>query len=547
MASMDSMVAVNADDQADVVIVGAGPCGVTLANYLGTYGVSCLLVERSPEVLDYPRAVGADDEALRSWQGVGLAEAALRDMVQNAPARYYNSRGRCFAEVGPREQPFGWPRRNVFIQPLTETTLRAGLTRFPNVRFETGLEVTGVRQDDSGVTLSARAADGAERTLRARYAVGADGGRSTVREAVGVALGGLTHANKWLVIDVMDDPLFSPCSAVHCDPVRPNMSIHLPYGYRRLEFQLLPGETDEQVLEPAFLARLMRRHYPAGVTLPPIKRARIYLHHSRIAEKFQAGRVFLAGDAAHLQPPFFGQGMNSGLRDATNLAWKLAWVLRHGAHPRTLESYGSERREHALAMVNFVTWLGGFYKPWSRLTERVRDGFFAALRFLPGAREYILGLKFKPMSFYRQGVVLQDAALLARQNNPVGRMFMQPLLEFEGKAMRLDDLIGPRFALIGLRLDPWSLLSGAQRAALASLQCQPLCVLPSRAAARPAPAAPTLVAEDLQGRLRDWETGAPQWPCILLRPDRYVAAVCSAAELPATINRFIGIMKEGTA
>jgi 3-(3-hydroxy-phenyl)propionate hydroxylase len=112
--------------KADVVIVGAGPCGVTLANYLGVYGVSTLLIERSLEVLDYPRAVGADDEALRSWQGVGLTQALLDDMIQNAPARYYNSKGRCFAEVAPAEQPYGWPRRNLFIQPLTEVTLRKG-------------------------------------------------------------------------------------------------------------------------------------------------------------------------------------------------------------------------------------------------------------------------------------------------------------------------------------------------------------------------------------------------------------------------------------
>jgi 3-(3-hydroxy-phenyl)propionate hydroxylase len=263
------------------------------------------------EVLDYPRAVGADDEALRSWQGVGLTQALLDDMIQNAPARYYNSKGRCFAEVAPAEQPYGWPRRNLFIQPLTEVTLRKGLLRYENVRIQLGMEIEGLVQNDSGVLLQAKDSNGKHFTIEAAYAVGADGGRSTIRDLIDVKLVGKTHANKWLVIDVLNDPLYAPYTAIHCHPERPSISIHLPYGYRRLEYQLKRNERDEDVLQPENIEKLMRLHYKDFDQLPEMKRARIYLHHSRIAEKFQVGRVFLAGDAAHLQPPFFGQGMNS--------------------------------------------------------------------------------------------------------------------------------------------------------------------------------------------------------------------------------------------
>src|SRR5690606_16072975 len=227
----------NAALKADVVIVGAGPCGVTLANHLGVYGIRTIVLERSEAVLDYPRAVGADDEALRSWQSVGLAENVLGDMIQNVPARYYDSQGYCLAEVAPGTQPYGWPRRNLFIQPLTEATLRKGLERFEHVDVRLGVEVIGLVQNAEGVQLQARDAAGNELTVDCAYAVGADGGRSTIRSLIGAKLEGKTHTNKWLVVDVLNDQLDAPYTAIHCHPVRPSISINLPYGFRRLEFQ----------------------------------------------------------------------------------------------------------------------------------------------------------------------------------------------------------------------------------------------------------------------------------------------------------------------
>ncbi|MEY2770917.1 MAG: hypothetical protein RIQ38_1336 [Pseudomonadota bacterium] len=525
-----------------VAIVGAGPCGVTIANYLGTFGIQTLLIERSTEILDYPRAVGADDESLRSWQGVGLAHDLLKDMIQNAPARYHNSKGECFAQVSPGEQPHGWPRRNLFIQPLTEQTLRKGLARFDSVRTLLGWELVSLTQNDQAVELSLTDPDGDTRQVRAAYVVGADGGRSTVRSASGIELKGMTHANKWLVIDVTDDPLDAPYTAIHCHPQRPSMSIHLPYGYRRLEFQLLPGEDEAQILAPAQLERLMRQHYPHDVPLPPIQRARIYLHHSRIADRFQVGRVFVAGDAAHLQPPFFGQGLNSGMRDATNIAWKLALVLKGAAHPRILQSYDSERRDHAEAMVNFATWMGRFYKPRNRLTEWCRDLFFKAIQVLPGARDHILQLRFKPMSRYTQGIVV-PLAQPAGKADPVGRMFMQPLVEQDGRAHKLDDVIGPHFAVLGLGVDPTQGLTPSQRAFLDRIGARLLMVQPSRSPALRTAVDPSVtVVDDVQGKFRDWRMKQPSWDYVILRPDRYVAAVGSSARASHWVARLEALM-----
>lgn len=532
----------NTQLKTQVVVVGAGPCGVTIANYLGTFGIDTLLIERSDTILDYPRAVGADDEALRSWQGVGLANELLKDMIQNVPARYYSSAGHCFAEVSPGEQPHGWPRRNLFIQPLTEVTLRKGLERFSCVTPVLGTELQSLQQDEQGVTVQARRDNGEVLDIRCDYLVGADGGRSTVRGLIGVELVGMTHSNKWLVIDVVDDPLYAPYTAIHCNPKRPSISIHLPYGYRRLEFQLMENENEEQVLEPDNLKQLMRKHYPGNMPMPEIKRARIYLHHSRTAERFDADRVFLAGDAAHLQPPFFGQGMNSGLRDATNIAWKLALVLKGSVHPRILSSYDSERREHAETMVNFATWIGSFYKPRSRFIEYFRDLFFRSVQSLPSIRDYILQLRFKPMSRYKTGVVI-PLKEHGRKDDPIGRMFMQPLVEFEGNALKLDDAVGPRFAVLALNFDPKTVLTERNQTFLRRIDARAFNVMPSRSPAhRIAANGDTLVLDDLQGKFRDWMAKNPQWEFIVIRPDRYVAAVGTRAQASGLLDQLENIM-----
>uniref|UniRef100_UPI001C692662 bifunctional 3-(3-hydroxy-phenyl)propionate/3-hydroxycinnamic acid hydroxylase n=1 Tax=Pseudonocardia pini TaxID=2758030 RepID=UPI001C692662 len=389
--------------ETDVAVVGAGPCGTTLATLLGRAGVRTVVLDREPAVTPYPRAVAIDDESLRTLQTAGVLADVLPDLIRNVPIRYHSSTGRVLAHVGPSGRPYGHPRRNLFLQPLLERTLRAGLDRFPHVTLHTGTEVTDVDAGADGVRLEAKSGEGLVE-VRARYAVGADGGRSLVRQALGIALEGSTAPSRWLVVDVAGDTLDAPYSAVHCDPDRPTMTIPLPYAHRRFEFKLLPGEEDEQAASEGFVAGLLRRFYPDA--LPEVQGRRVYWHHSRIAATFGAGPVFLAGDAAHLQPPFFGQGMNSGIRDATNLAWKLAAVTAGRAGPALLDTYDAERRGHATAMVSFATRVGAMYQPRSRRTEIVRDGFFRAVQRIPGARDYILQMRYKPAPRYGAGAVV---------------------------------------------------------------------------------------------------------------------------------------------
>ena len=530
--------------EADIAIVGAGPCGATLANLLGTSGVPTVLLDRETEVTPYPRAVAVDDESLRSFQATGLVEQVLPDLIQNAPIRYHSSSGRVLAHVRPSAQPYGWPRRNLFFQPLLEKTLRAGLERFSGVRLLAGTEVAKLAQDADGVELAATGPDGPV-SVRARYVVGADGGRSFVRESVGIELVGTTAPSRWLVVDVREDALESLYSAVYCDPDRPTMTIPLPYGHRRFEFKLLPDEDELDIVRDERVMDLLRPYY-RGLPLPELFGKRVYWHHSRIASTFQAGRVFLAGDAAHLQPPFFGQGMNSGIRDATNLAWKLAAVTAGRAAPQLLDTYDAERRGHARAMVSFATRVGGMYQPRNRATEVVRDVFFRGVQVIPGARDYILQMKYKPAPRYEQGVVVDPGT---DKGSPVGKLFGQPFVEdADGRRRRLDDVFGTSFAVLGLTGHPDAHLSAAGRTVLDRLGATVWEVAPPRPGrrsaapdGRPEPGPDALY--DVTGAFRDIRLERPQDEVLVLRPDRYVAAACRMADLDrvvATLGRLVG-------
>ena len=539
---------------ADVAIVGGGPVGALIANLLGTYGLRTVVIERSPQILDYPRAVGMDDEALRVLQAAGLAQEVLKDTISNVPMRMFTATGRCFADILPTTREFGWYRRNIFSQPLAERALRQGLARFPHVHMRLGTEVTGFAQDPAGVTLAVRSTEPpganaanaancgdapAPQQLRVRYLVGADGGRSTVREQVlKMPFDGATHARKWVVIECDNDPLDAPFTALHCVPARPYVTLRLPYGLRRWEFILFPGEDDEQMLRPEKVRELLRGHVPDPSALN-ILRARVYTHHSRVARRFREGRVFLAGDAAHLSPPWIGQGLNAGIRDAGNLAWKLAAVVRDDLGPQLLDTYHAERHGHAKAMIDLADQVGAIFALRNRPLAWLRDRLLLGMQHLPPVRDYVLQMRFKPMPRYGPGAMVSTSAAPsgAPALAPLGRMLLQPQVELpDGRAVMLDDACGQGFALLGWQCDPLAHFNAAQRARWQALGARALMVVRARSGAAPGQpitaGTATTVVQDLENVLSVWfqRSGAT---LLLLRPDRYVAALGTAQNFAA--------------
>jgi 3-(3-hydroxy-phenyl)propionate hydroxylase len=519
-----------------VVVVGGGPNGIALANLLGAYGVRTVVIEREREILEYPRAVGMDDEALRLFQTVGLAEPLLADMIPNVPLRMFRADGRCFADIRASTREFGWWRRNIFMQQIAERTLRRGLQRFPSVELRLGEEVTALEQDDTGVTLRVRGLDNHSYPLRCDWCVAADGGRSPVREMLGVPLHGKTHAIKWVVIDVRNAPLDAPYTALNCDPRRPNVCIYLPYGYRRWEFMVFAHEDAEAIASPESVRRLLAP-YVKDPQAVEIVRARTYTHHSRVAERFVVGRVALVGDAAHLSPPWIGQGLNAGLRDVGNLAWKLAGIVNGQLQPQVLQSYHQERHRHAKAMIDLADVFGAMLMPTSRIKAWLRDRFFTAVRLLPGVKNYVLQMRFKPMPKYEEGVVVKTPG-----TPMVGRMLIQPDVEdASGARRKLDDVIGPGFAVIGWQLDPQAALGDAERGFWCALGAQFIRIDRARCGGalgvRMTSAHGSTCVEDVDNQFSDWIDAHPG-SVLVLRPDRYIAAQCSAAELAEVTRQF---------
>ena len=519
--------------KAEVVIVGGGPNGITLGNYMGLYGIDAVVLESSEEILPYPRAVGMDDEAMRVLQGVDLAEIASKDMIRNVPLRYYNARGVCFAEVKPTKARYGWPMRNIFMQHLTEVTLRAGLERFDSVDLRLGHTMESIEQDDEGVTMCVKDAQGNAYNLKADYVVAADGGRSEVRKQLDVGYTGITHPARWVVVDAANDRLDAPYTALHADPERPFVCIHLPYQYRRWEFMLHPGEDEAQMCEEGVIRELIRHHIGDDADELDIVRIRAYTHNSRVASNFVKGRVLLCGDAAHITPPWAGQGLNSGLRDVVNIGWKLAAVAKGRISPKVLQTYDSERRGHATDLIALADNLGAVLGMTNPVLAGIRDWIFKASSSVDNLREHLVEFKFKPVAQISKGIVYHESDEVY-ENSPVGKLFIQPDVEDkDGERCKLDTILGDWFSVVGFRINPVEHLSPENRSFWDQLETRYVQVNRSRSGKSyhdRLEATGALSVEDVDNALSDW-FGDVRDKIVILRPDRFVAAVTSPRRL----------------
>jgi 3-(3-hydroxy-phenyl)propionate hydroxylase len=472
----------------DVAIVGFGPTGATLANLLALRGLKVVVFERDKDVFVLPRAVHFDAECMRVFQTIGIADAMLPDLFVGPGMKFVNAQGELLIDWSrpPGVGPHGWCASYKFHQPQLERTLRTQLakTQLADVRLRH--EVFAIDEGDDHVRIRFEdTAHGRLSHTTARYVVGCDGARSTVRRFIGTELADLKSHERWVVVDVLLDrerPDLGDFSIQYCDPERPITYTRGPHNRRRWEIMVMPGDDESQLGSSAWIwERLKRWITPADARL---ERSAIYTFHSVIAQGWRRARLLIAGDAAHQTPPFMGQGMAAGIRDASNLAWKLADVIRGRMHDTLLDTYESERKPHVREFIETAVQLGTVIQATDLAAVESRDREMTAAM-----------LKFKTPQ-PRLGVGYHDGA-------QGGHIAPQPC---SADGTRLDDTVGYHFVLVAV-----AELAEHAGTGLEAVGDQPVAIMSAD-----------------EGALRDWlaSTGAR---AVLLRPDRYVYGVANDA------------------
>jgi 3-(3-hydroxy-phenyl)propionate hydroxylase len=442
----------------EVLVVGNGPVGATIAALLGRYGVKTLVLDKTHEVVLMPRAIALDNEALRILQLAGLSEDAFEKIVIPEVRMHSPILGQ-FSRANTAGCVDGHPKLVTFYQPDLEQAMRNQVSRMKSVTSLGGFELESLVEESDCVVASVRDQDGNTHFVRAQYLIGADGASSRVRALIGQEFEGQTYAEDWLIVDARNRHK-SAIDHVEfiCDPRRPTPHMPAPGGRERWEFMLHPGESREELESPESIARLIAPWVnPQELE---IERKAVYRFHARCCNKFSKGRIFLAGDAAHITPPFVGQGLVAGLRDGANLAWKLAWVLRGYAAPSVLDTYDVERRPHAQAMINLAKLMGRLVMPRNKIAAFFIHGLMRMLALTPATRRYFEQLDIKPKNIFKHGLFMQH-----RRGDKLvrGSLFPQAWVRDMQKQIKLsDDALGDNLTLVGFGVDPLSLLTAAQ-------------------------------------------------------------------------------------
>jgi 3-(3-hydroxy-phenyl)propionate hydroxylase len=428
----------------DVAVIGYGPTGATAANLLGQMGLKVAVIERDPDVYHRARAISTDEEVLRVWQSVGLAERLQQDMLPDRPLNFVDADSVPFIDLKIKARGAGHPPQQFLYQPAMDHVLREGVARFPNVEVLLEHECLRVLTTGDGVELMlADLRTDTFQRLRASYVIAADGGSSPTRGQLGIGYSGRTYTERWVVIDtkVVREWDAHDRLRFHCNPARPTVDCPTPLGHHRWEYPARAYEDEQKLVREDEIWKVLRDQ---GITPEhvEIQRAVIYSHHVRVADRWRVGRVFLAGDAAHAMPPWIGQGMSAGVRDVANLCWKLAAVVNGQAPDSLLDSYQAERKPHVTEVTRRACLVGRIITERNRVIAATRNHAVRALIRLPGVVAGLQKLMWIPDARYETGY-------FAGRHRAVGWQIPQPwVTDTNGTTVRLDDLLGGQWAIL---------------------------------------------------------------------------------------------------
>ncbi|MCV7420627.1 bifunctional 3-(3-hydroxy-phenyl)propionate/3-hydroxycinnamic acid hydroxylase [Mycobacterium yunnanensis] len=509
----------------DVAIIGYGPTGATAANLLGQMGLRVVVIERDPDVYSRARAISTDEEVLRVWQSVGLADRLQADMLPDRPVAFVDSAGVPFIETTITGRGCGHPPQQFIYQPAIDHALREGVQRFPNVEVLLQREClrTATKGDHVELLVADLRTDSFTR-IRTSYVIAADGGSSPTRGLLGVGYSGTTYAERWVVIDtkVLQEWDGHDRLRFHCDPDRPTVDCPTPLGHHRWEYPARAGEDEQKLVTDEAVWEVLNDQ---GITAEQVQilRAVVYSHHVRTADRWRVGRVFLAGDAAHAMPPWIGQGMSAGVRDAANLCWKIAAVLRGQAPDTLLDSYATERKPHVTEVTRRAVFVGRVITERRARVVALRNHLLRAITKLPGVLRGGQKLYWIPDAHY------DDGFFAGTGHGATGWQIPQPWVSTaDGETVRFDDALGGTWAVVqagpaGDGVDAWRRLG-----------------VPVLRLSGPA-------AELAEGAVRDDAGTLTRWlaqkkaATVVIRPDGFVYAATSPGHrLPAPPAGFTG-------
>ena len=443
-------------DEVDVLVAGYGPVGATLACLFGLYGVRTLVIDKASDIHMAPRAIALDNEGLRILQMAGLHDQAFERVV--IPQVQLRSRhvGH-FGRINMRGTIDGHPRLITFYQPDLERALRSRAQAHPSVTALTDIELLQFKQEQGRILAELRTSGGQRRWVTANMLVGADGAHSQVRKGIGQEFVGRQYVEDWLIIDAKNVPNNIDHVEFVCNSRHPTPHMCAPGGRTRWEFMLGSGESPEEMTTDESIKRLLEPWGPIDEI--QIERKAVYRFAARSCDRYSQGSAFLAGDAAHITPPFAGQGLVSGLRDAANLAWKLAWVLQGKADRWILDTYDEERRPHVLKMIVLARAMGQLITPGNVVKAVLIQGVIKFLGFIPPVRRFLEENRMKPKNQFEFGWFVHGRRRLRR-----GALIPQFRVRTPAGAIELsDNLFGPYLTFVAIGVDAGAQLSAATR------------------------------------------------------------------------------------
>ena len=497
----------------DVIISGCGPVGATLAVLLGRHGLNVLVLEKFETTFDKPRAIVLDWEVLRLLQFCDVAHDLAPTIVPHTGTDFVGIDGQCIKRFDPLPPPYplGWPATVMFVQPELERLLRARLAALPSVELKLGARFDALDQCGDRVSVTyTDLATGGEHRATAKYLVGCDGANSAVREQLGIGFDDLDFDEWWIVIDAWQrrDTALPAKTTQYCQPSRPATYVVGPDNLRRWEIKIMPGEKPEDFSDEERLKAVWGAYVDTSAF--ELWRSATYRFNARVGCKWRQGRVFMAGDAMHQTPPFLGQGLCAGMRDAANLSWKLIRAVASNAADALLDTYEAERLAHVSTIIEYGKAFGLIIGELDEEKARERDRTLRA--------ELLSGR----MITSRQGFIPNLTTGILNEDDPLaGTLMVQPRILHGGEPRLLDDVVPMTFLYVAGDDEAQGWADGSAQP-LAAMGIARITIGPGG-------------HEEVGAFLRDWAV-CNGVRAAFVRPDRYVfGGVRSTADFPAVL------------